>query len=615
MPNIQVEQEQTFKTLSKEQRTELAGKIRSWWVDFHNKRGTQLTTAKELQKYISLNQPSKKSASWKSDIKENKIYTTWDSLKSSMWREIWSNESQMFDVAGTSKENEENAEKQKQAIVYALKKMNAGVQFDIATNSWGVYGDFIFKTDWKRRSKKVKRFDEFKGFIDVELPLEENANIEAINPMFFNFDTTAYKEGDAESWDRCIKIYKRFTTIEEIKANPIYQLTKEQELELDIKDNSSPTDKLTDDDLALKLEYGNQVEVLYLHGDVKFNGTMYKNVVAEVLAGKFLIYFDANPIFINPFVYGYTELDLETGRGISPLKSILEMCKGKEDLVNTFANMAKLNSCPPVWGSDSFLKGKYQNAIVPYEPGKYLEYEDSYRGGFPQAITFDMSGISDVISILANDISDASSVNANVMGNVVQGKRLATDLQLAQRGADSRTAMKLDKIYQINLKVIENVAELLAIFKTEPEILLVNEKGKRIEVEINAAIRQASYNYFYEDRNALIDRRQKFQEAFNIINTAAENPEIASYLDLIEAVKTGLEMTGFDNVEKFFKKPSPIDQAADFIKNLPPDLQNAVLQAVQPVIQQAQDIMKANGENQEGVQAYSNEGVNNGFGN
>lgn len=28
---------------------------------------------------------------WKSSIKENKLYTTWDSLKSVMWKEIWSN--------------------------------------------------------------------------------------------------------------------------------------------------------------------------------------------------------------------------------------------------------------------------------------------------------------------------------------------------------------------------------------------------------------------------------------------------------------------------------------------------------------------------------------------
>ena len=38
---------------------------------------------------------------------------------------------------------------------------------------------------FSENKKKVKRFDPYQGYIEQELPLEENANIEAINPMFF----------------------------------------------------------------------------------------------------------------------------------------------------------------------------------------------------------------------------------------------------------------------------------------------------------------------------------------------------------------------------------------------------------------------------------------------
>ena len=125
----------------------------------------------------------------------------------------------MFDVSGTSKDTEEMAERQKEAIVYALKKMNAGVQFDKATDYWAEFGEFIYKTDWKKRSKKVKRFDPYQGLVEVELPLEENANIEAINPMFFNFDATKYKYGNKKSWDSCPKIFKRFASVEEMASD------------------------------------------------------------------------------------------------------------------------------------------------------------------------------------------------------------------------------------------------------------------------------------------------------------------------------------------------------------------------------------------------------------
>lgn len=597
MPDIQIEEKSKFKKLSKDDRDELAKKISDWWGEFHSKRESQLATAREIEKQIFLNQSDRNAnKKWKSNIKENKLYTTWDSMKSSMWKEIWSNEEQMFDVQGTSKEYEEMAETQKQAMVHALKRMEAGTQFDKAADYWAVYGDFVYKTDWKSRKKKVKRFDPYQGYIEQELPLEENANIEAINPMFFNFDTTKYKYGDKASWDSCPKIYKRFTSIEEIKANPMYKLTKEQELDLDIAEETKTTSKESDNTLATMKKYGELYEVLFLHGDIKFNNVLYKNVVAEVLAGKYLIFFDENPVYINPFIWDCTMLDPETGRGISPLKPILDMSNGKEELLNKACDIAELNANPCHWVSDTFLKEKYKNGTVDYEPGKVLEYENSYQGGFPQAVKFDASGIADIIGVLANNISDTSAVNANIMGNIEQGKRTATEMQLANNGSNSRIAMKLDKIYQINLRVFENVAELLAMFNNKTEILLVKEKGQRVAVEITNAIRQGSYYYVYEDRNALIDRRAKVQEAFNMFNAAGNNEVLSQRIDWVEVLKTGLESVGFDNADKFFTEPSEIDQVADFVKQLPPELQQAIMQNITPMLQEAQMVMASQGQ-------------------
>ena len=116
MPDITIEKVKEFKKLNKADKEELASLITQWWSDFHNKRTTQIATAMKIQSLLSLNQPARnKKKAWKSNIKENKIYTTWDSMKSVMWREIWSNEEQMFDVTGTSKETEEMAQMQKEA--------------------------------------------------------------------------------------------------------------------------------------------------------------------------------------------------------------------------------------------------------------------------------------------------------------------------------------------------------------------------------------------------------------------------------------------------------------------------------------------------------------------
>ena len=77
MPDIQIEKESKFKKLSPDDRDELAKKISDWWGEFHGKRETQLTTAREIEKQIFLNQPDRNAnKKWKSNIKENKLYPT-----------------------------------------------------------------------------------------------------------------------------------------------------------------------------------------------------------------------------------------------------------------------------------------------------------------------------------------------------------------------------------------------------------------------------------------------------------------------------------------------------------------------------------------------------------
>lgn len=570
-----------FKSLKSDQKGELASKIKSWYKDFNDKREAQVDTALKIQKHLYLNRDARNTKDkWKTNLKENKLYTTADTMKAVMWKEIWSNESQMFDVAPVDKEAENTFEMQKQAIVKALKEMKAGIQYDNATNYWMEFGDLIFLTDWKHKEKTVKRVrDKSKGLQDVKLPVYDNANITAINPMFFVWDVTNYKIGDDDSWGSCIKIYKRFETLENIKNNKIYTLTKEQEEELKSSDHSKIPEKKDDNDLRTVEEYGDNYEVLMLHGDFVFNGEHYKNVVAEVLAGKYLIRFEENPIFINPFVWGATEIDPSTLRGISPLKCILNLVETKEDIVNDVIDGEKLNLRPPTYVDRNSLEDKDEDIV--YSPGKKIPLQAGYNGMLPTPISVKTQGLYEVVGYINNATSDASSINANTMGNTESGKKLATDLQLAQQGTNSRTALKLDKIYQVNIQVIKNIAELLAMFKTEPEYIIQNEKGVRTAIEINNAVRQANYEYIYEDRNALLDRRSKSQELFQIFMNVGKDQEMRQMIDWREVITTGIEMTGFDNPEKFFKKDNDfVTKMTEEIKKLPEEMQQQISMSV-----------------------------------
>ena len=81
---------------------------------------------------VYLNQPQKvfpKGQEWKSDVKLNGLYNLKRAMKAMMWREVYPNASQMFDVRGTNDETEKTAKHQKAAIVDSLNKMDIGKQF------------------------------------------------------------------------------------------------------------------------------------------------------------------------------------------------------------------------------------------------------------------------------------------------------------------------------------------------------------------------------------------------------------------------------------------------------------------------------------------------------
>ena len=87
-----------------------------------------------------------------------------------------------------------------------------------------------------------------------------------------------------------------------INSNKVYDITPEMLSELDNYEEivSAENEELVD--LREKNVWGGQYSVLYAHGDFKINGKLYKNYIAEVLAGRYLIRFEENPMYINPFI-------------------------------------------------------------------------------------------------------------------------------------------------------------------------------------------------------------------------------------------------------------------------------------------------------------------------
>ncbi|MDE6149044.1 MAG: hypothetical protein K2F81_02980, partial [Ruminococcus sp.] len=370
----------------------------------------------------------------------------------------------------------------------------------------------------------------------------------------------------------------------------VYTITQEQINELNESKEEKSDDNKKVIDLRDKDEYSGEYSILFAHGDFKINGKVYKNYVAEVLAGKFLIRFEENPMYINPFILCALEYDPLTKRGISPLKSSFDMCQIQEELTNTAFDVQKLTANPPCWASEDLLDEDNTEAdgSIMLAPGKFIKYKSDYAGNFPKEVALSAGGISDLLGLLDQKISDISSVSSVMYGNIEDQKRTATELSLADKGSSSQAGKELDTINQdFTIPMVKNVAELLAMFKDGIDYVYAQEKGKNIEYKITNSIRQAEYNYIYEDRNALHDRKAKVQELYQICQGAAQLPELAQMIDWKEVFTTLVETIGIDNTDKFFVDETPVQQFAEGLKQLPPELQQQIVPMLQQQAQQA----------------------------
>ena len=182
---------------------------------------------------------------------------------------------------------------------------------------------------------------------------------------------------------------------------------------------------MTDEDI-----YGEKVEILYCHGDFKICGKLYKNYIAEIIAGVYVARFEENPLFINPFIWCAIEIDPLTGRGIPQLKGAYHLIKEQEKMINTAIDMQQLALNPPSWVDEMFFEKNKTEIKV--SPGKLIKYKNGWTGNFPTALTLGYSNnLPTFIDSLDQNISDVTNVNSNMLGNITSTKRTATELSLS----------------------------------------------------------------------------------------------------------------------------------------------------------------------------------------
>lgn len=565
-----VEKEKS-KKLTKEEENTLAKKIASDFKVYNARRQQNLDQSEQLISEIFFKKDLTKLSEtqgdkyecWKTKVKMCKTYMFYQVLKAFIWKNVYANTASMFDVAGENQEADNDANKQKIALVNILNRMNYPQTCDKIIDYALLHGEIISFVAWKKKTEEYRKLitEEDKDVPEAinainngkfhyiaEKSIYDNPYIYAVNPANFVFDVA-----QKENWEDCPKIYKSYKTPEDIINNKFYTVSKEvaDAIKNSAKEENTSASQMNQD-LEDKTTNQTTVEVLEHWGNLTLqDGTVLKNWHAVVVERKYLVRFCKNNRIVNPFTYGSWINDPETGRGISPLYCVLNLAHLQEDLMNRTADMQTLSECPPILAP----KGFFDEEELKLYPGKIIEVGDRITLSDIKPLEFNVSVFINDITFLSDLMAEVSGIFPNMAGADESRAKTATEISTKTQGQLTRLSMLIDTINQdLIVEDVKKVAKLCADFKTGNEDIFVDNGNAKETITITDQVRQADYKYTYSDRTATTERSNKA----DIVAQICE--KFAQFLPLNaqELFTWYMEQKDVENPERFIQQQNTI---------------------------------------------------------
>jgi hypothetical protein len=597
-----IEKEQKEHKLSGDEKRVIAKKIVDDFETYDKARSEQLEKAKKVSNEIFFRNPipehKEKNKKWKSRVKMFKIFMYSQILKAFIWKNTYANNNSMFDVSGENLEADNDSNKEKVMLVDCMEKMEYSKALDRIIDKSLIYGELISFNTWRKKSEEYRRPISFfeglqkpanlvkmlkakaKGeeFYVDERVIYNNPYTYDVNPANFVFDASQY-----EDFDNCPKIYKTWKTPDYIINNKFFTVPKDiaEDLKNMVKDGANDSDlsnqeNINEEDVHTN---GTTIEMLEHWGDLTLkDGTVLKNWYAVVVAGKYLVQFEKNPLVINPFTFGAYVLDENTKRGVSPLYAIYELAMTQEELLRRTIDLQKLQENPPNFVGKGFFGPNVKDIEV--YPGKLLEYDPQIYTTIPiTPMKFDSNVFQVDLQYIDDLMSEISGIFPNMAGASESERTTATEISTKVEGQLTRLKMLLDIINQnLILASIKKIAKLKSNFTFGEETVFVNNENKQENVVINDRIRQAEYRFTYADRSATSER-------FNYVDMVAQAVQMF--------VKTGLQV----NKEEFFTwymEQKGVENPERFLMGqmIPPEVQQIIMQ--NPIIAEMVANLQAN---------------------
>lgn len=539
--------EDLTKTLSLDEEQILVQKIPQNYDELENTRLEQLNDIKLVRETIYNNQIPQING-WDSKIELPDIYELAQTLKSHISDNLYSHPDAMFDVSGSTPQAQSFANQQKAMLVNAFEQMKLEDELEKVIDGIVETGESTLFVGWETKIKSIRRAQSIEerlinptedGFVVEDKLIYDNPKVKYIKSEDFVFD-----KNRRDNWDGCTKIYRTYSSIDELSANQANNLLTEEKIEslkgVVANKFKKETDKAVND---------KRVEVLEFWGDIELNdGETLKNWLIVLAGRKEIIRFEPNPFIVNPFIHANIIESPNTGRGISPLRVALILNNISSTILNKQIDALALMMNPPYLAPKGCFKGEQ---VV--KPGKIIEYDAALMPNPPAALSFDkaMQGW-EFLTYFKSTIESATGIFNNMSGNLQSEQRTATELNYSVSGQAARLNMLLDAVNRkIIIPMVEKTAELIANFKIGREVISIKDKGRILFIEVDDNIRNASYVYRYGDRKATMERKSRMNELFAVVKSFAEVPTVANQINWIECFKFALEQYGIENANNF----------------------------------------------------------------
>ncbi len=546
---MKIEKHDLTKKISVNDEVYLVSKITEKFDDYDSDRSTQLHDIRLVRDAI-YNSDKNQIAGWDSKIELPDIYELAQTFKSHISENLYSHPDAMFDVSGTTPDTQGYANRQKAMLVNTFEQMNIEDELEKIINGIVETGESTLFVGWETTIKSTRRSQtlneqlmnpEYRGFVIEDKVMYDNARLKHIKSEEFVFDRY-----NRDNWDSCAKIYRTYSSIDEIYSDRSNNYLNSEKLEVLKGVVASKKSRGIHDEKATD---GSKVEILEYWGDIELaNGEILKNWLVVVGARREVIRFEPNPFIINPFIHANIIESPATCRGVSPLRVALILNHISSTILNKQIDALALMMNPPYLAPKGCFKGQQD-----VRPGKIVEYDSALMPTPPTPLSFDKAMVGwDFLNYFKTTIESATGIFKNMSGNLQTNQRTATEVNYSVSGQEARLNMMLNAINRkIIVPMVEKTAEIISCFKLGRELIGINDHGTTHFIEINDEVRNSRYIYRYGDRKATFERKTKLKELFEVIQAFAKVPEVDEQIDWLECFKFALEQYGIENANNF----------------------------------------------------------------